>query len=239
VFREWPLYVPEVGCGYTEVQLATTTTLQGVVLDERGKPAPNIPVGVQLAGKDMRLQKPAWPGQNGINPYALRAMTDDNGRFKIAGLPEMDAFLSAGSDYPTTGMPYRRVYYPEGCLQDKAAALRLKPGEHRESIVLRLGAPLQRASATVRVTFKQGRPGANANVWALDSGDVIAEASHTDGHGVARIPCLRGLKYELEARTLPPRSSQEGDILKSSRVPFVCADHNGVFKLVLNHLGWR
>ena len=219
------LNVPEVGCGYTDVQLATTSTLQGVVLDRQGRPAPKIPVGVRLRDGEL---------ESATNQYALRTTTDGKGQFTITGLPDADVYLSAGNDYPTTDMPYRRVYFPEGRSLDTAAALRLKPGEQRQPMVLRLDAPIEKADATVHVVHKPGEPGVNASVRAFDDRGVILEFAKTDAQGVAIIPCLRGLKYELEAQTL--RSLPwRGNILKSSRTPFTCGDPSAAFKLVLHH----
>jgi len=125
------LDVREVGCGYKDIPLRTTSTIQGVVLDHRGRPAPKIPVLVRL--KDYAEKT-----------YGLDVATDSKGQFAITGLPDSDVYLSAGSDYPRTDMPYRGIYYPQSRSMDTAAALRLKPGEHRESIGLKLDAPLER-----------------------------------------------------------------------------------------------
>jgi hypothetical protein len=227
VFGQWILHVPEVGCGYTDIQFMTTSTLQGIVLDHLGKPAPNIPVVVRL--RDEKLVCAA-------NGYALTTTTDASGQFAIAGVPDSDVYLSAGSPYPTTAMPYRRVYYPKSRSLVAGTVLRLKPGEHKQSMVLWLEEPLQKASAKVRVLDRRGKPEQTASVWALNDRHVIAETVRTDAHGVGEIPCLRGMSYELEAhvRTLPRRvQSPRKSLLKSSRVPFTCGNPSAEVTLIL------
>jgi len=128
------LIVPESGCGYTEVELQTTSLIRGIVLDHSGRPAGGIPVAVHLKSQPI---------------YALRALTDTQGRFSISGVPDADVYLSTGEELPTFRVPYRSVVYP---------AARLKPGETSEPLVLRLEAPLQRIVATVRIVVRRGRP---------------------------------------------------------------------------------
>lgn len=209
-----------------DIQLATTSTLQGVVLDRQGRPAPRIPVWVRPKRGDLG---------NDIDRYALRAATDGNGQFAITGLPDVDVYLSAGSDYPTTEMPYRRVYYPMGPSVGTAAVFRLKPGEHRLPTVLVLDPALAKASVAVRVVHQKGAPGVKAVVMAFADDGAAAEFAKTDAHGAARIPCLRGLKYELEARTWYQRMPWRGNILKSPRSPVTCGDPRAEFHLILDH----
>ncbi len=177
------LHVPETGCEYTDVQLTTTSTLQGIVLNRGGRPAKKVPVQVQP--KDQ------------VNQYSLQTETDENGQFTITGLPEAEVYLSAGVEYPTTDMPYRRIYYPAASSRDKGLILRLTPGEHRQSMVLWLDPPLEKASIKVRVVRKEGGPVVEARVRAFED-DSVREVAETDARGFATVPCLRGLQYKLE-----------------------------------------
>jgi hypothetical protein len=219
------LQVPETGCGYTDIQLTTTSALRGVVLDRQGRPAPKIPVAVWLREKKL---------EDATDPWALSATTDQSGQFVIAGLPDADVLLSAGSGFPTTDIPYGRVYYPNSHSPESATVLRLKPGEHHLPIVLLLEARLVPAVANVRV-LRDGNPVPNALVKALDNRGVIAESAQTDAQGAATVPCLSGLKYELEAQTLHPRMPWRGNIMKSSRLAFTCDGLRTPSTLVLDH----
>jgi len=87
----------------------------------------------------------------------------------------------------------------------------------------------------VRVIYQHGEPGVSTSVLAFDDSGRIAESVRTKAHGAAELPCLRGLKYELEAQTLHGRFPWRENILKSSRVPFTCGDSSATFELVLDH----
>ena len=210
--RQSILHVPEAGCGYADIQLTTASTLEGVVLDHSGRPAPKIPVAVSL--KDEKSND------------ALQTRTDENGQFLIAGLPDADAYLSAGRTYPTTRMPYKRVYYPKGSSPAGALVLRLKPGQHRQSMVLLLEPPLEQTRVRIRVSRKDGRPASKAAVYAFDDDGRIAESAKTDASGLAELPCLRGTEYKLGT----------GDLLKKGqRTPFTCDGKNTLFGILLDH----
>jgi hypothetical protein len=204
------LHVPEVGCGYADFQLATNSTVQGTVLDNHGRPAAKIP-------------------EESMIEYPLRTTTDKNGKFTITGVPDVDVYLSAGEDYATTDTPYNRVYYPEGSSLDTASVFRLKPGEQSPPVVLVLAERLAKASVKVQVLYSKGGPGTNARVRASHD-DRLGESARTNAHGRARVPCIRGLKYELEAQTIP----QEGKTMKSLSTSFTCGDPAATITLVLN-----
>jgi len=220
------LSVPEAGCGYADIQLATGSRIQGVVVNRQGKPAAKIPVWVEPTGGNPK---------DGMTQYPMSTTTDVNGGFAISGLPDADVCLSAGVGYPTTAMPYGRVYYPAGRSRDTATVFRLKPGDHHPPVVLILEEALARGSVRVRVLHKDGKPGVGAVVDVLDGEGFAAEFANTDANGVARVPCLRGLRYELEAQTFHQRMPSRDNILKSSRSPFICGDFSAEFTLVLDH----
>jgi len=133
--------VGEAGCGYIDIQLATTPSCR--------------------------------------EPYTLTGMFG-------AGLP-----------------PWSN--YPAGRSRETAAVSRLQPGERRQHTELRLEAALEKTSVEVRVVHREGEPGVSASVRAFDDSGSISEFARADAEQVAEIPCLRGLRYELEAQTLPPR----------------------------------
>jgi hypothetical protein len=206
------LHVPKAGCGYADLQLATTSTVQGIVLDSRGRPAPKIPVRLSPKGGDP---------EDTMIEHPLGTTTDKNGKFAIAGVPEVDVYLSAGGDYATTDTPYNRVYYP--------TAFRLKPGEQSPPVNLVLDEALLKASVKVRVIHSNSGPGTDARVSASQEGHLV-ESTLTDAQGIARVPCIRGLRYELEAQTIP----QQGKTMKSLPTSFTCGDPTAMITLVLN-----
>lgn len=213
--------VPQIGCGYVDIQLTTTSTVSGIVLDHRGRPAAEIPVYAHMeAGSE-----------GAIDPYSLHATTDAAGWFSISGLPEDDIRLSAGKGYPDTATPYRQIYHPLARSSKHADVIRLRPGEHRPRMVLWLEPPIEALSVRVQVLQKHGAP-ARAHVSAWQDG-VIREWGRTDARGIASVPCLSGLSYELRAkafRRLPWRVP----LLVSGRQSFVCGSGANKFALTLD-----
>jgi hypothetical protein len=221
------LRVPEAGCGYTEVELATASSIDGIVLDPSGKGAPKVPVSAQMKG----------------GPFGMRRLgdiTDRDGRFTISGVPDTDVYLSAGVDadsFPTNAdfdMRYRAVYYPGVATMETASPLRLKLGEKR-SVVLRLGTRLQWGRVDVKVVDKDGRAkvGASADLY----GGPRSEIMTIGPRGVGSQRCLVGWKYELEASAWGEHSRPDGkrEVLVASRTPFICSDRKTPIVLVLDH----
>ncbi len=218
------LLIPARGCGYTEVQMETTSALRGVVLDHAGRAAPHIPVAVRLKEKTDE------------EAYALFAMTDAKGYFTISGVPDADVYLWAGAEEPSIRMRYRRVFYPNGNDRENARPIRLKPGESRESIVLQLDAPLEKTRVKVRVISPGGQAAAKASV-SLYGGDV-SHGHHYNSveastRGTAQYSCLRGQRYELEAAAAQWKGGKR-EVMVTSRVPFTCGEHHDPIILVLD-----
>ena len=168
------------------------------------------------------------------NLYMMRAKTDEHGAFMLTGLPDADILLSTGDRFPFTDAPYGRLYYPSARAREAATVFRLKPGERREAIRLRLEAPIEQMTVSVRVVHKQGGPPKNAIVDAFDGEGMIMESARANKQGIARVPCLRGFRYELVAQTSRPLPWR-GNLLKSSPAPFTCGDSSNVIPLVLEH----
>ena len=212
------------GCGYTEIQMETTSTIRGVVLDHAGRAAPHIPVVGRLKEK------------TDDEAFALFATTDAKGQFTISGVPDAEIYLWAGSEAPSLSMRYRRVFYPTGNDRENARTIRLKPGESRESIVLRVDAPLKKGRVEVHVINAAGQAVGNASV-NLYGGDVSHghhyNIARTSGRGTTEYPCLRGQRYELEAAAEQWQGGKRR-VLASSRVPFTCGDQREPTVLVLN-----
>jgi hypothetical protein len=223
------LHVPDTGCGYTEVEFATTSRIQGVVLDPRGKGAAKILV---------RLRKKEGPP--GL--HQLFAITDKQGRFTISGVPDGDVYLLAGVDPDLLAggtnvdmdMRYRTVYYPSGSFAESASPLRLRPGEMRDGLVLRLGAPLRWNRVKVKVLDRDGRPDVRADV-DMYGGPPGPGHTKTGVGGIGRLSCLSGWKYELEAAAGRSQPDGKSEVLVTSRRPFICGDQVSPVVLELNH----
>jgi hypothetical protein len=221
------LRVPEAGCGYTEIELATTSVLRGIIVDSQGKGVPKIFVRLRIKDGSRR---------------SLGAVTDKQGRFAISGVPDAEVYLSAGIDEDLLSggtnlnldMRYRAVYYPGGASATGASALRLGLGETR-SLVLRLGSPLEWSRVKVKVVDKDGRPkvGANVNSYGGPPGTGM---TRTGARGLGSMPCLGGWEYQLEAAAEYWRSEGKREVVVASRTPFVCGVANNPVVLVLDRI---
>lgn len=222
------LHVPETGCGYTEVQLVTTSTIQGTVLDPQGRGAEKIPVRLQMKEDPRRLRQ-------------LFAITDKQGRFTVSGVPDADVYVLAGVDFDLLAggtnvdmdMRYRTVYYPSGSSVETASPLRLRPGETRKSLVLRLGTPLRWNHVKVKVLDKDGRPRVGADVDLYGGPGPVLTKTHQGGLGY--LSCLSGWKYELEAAAGHSQPDGKWDVLVTARTPFICGDQVSPIVLELDH----
>jgi len=134
---------------------------------------------------------------------SIDVKTGADGVFSILGVPDADVYLSAGPSAPSTGMPYRRIYYPDGLFSDSAPRLRLKPGEIRTGITLTLEPPLHARRVKVHVASSDGLPADGILVRALVNG-TVQESARTSADGNAKLPCLDGISYEVDALFFPP-----------------------------------
>lgn len=221
------LTVPEVGCGSQDIALRTTSELRGSVLDPNGRPVPRIPVDLEVISTS-----------GDQYPVTIGAEADAGGRFAIVGVPDTDVRLSYGSDHPSSErVPYPLVYYPDATGKSKAATLRLRVRERRTDIVLRLPAAPKVGRVKVKVTMQDGSPAKGAFINARLNG-VFTEFVKASADGTADLPCLEGLRYELEAHVLAGREPSAG-LIKNRPVPVVCGRDVGPFVLALDHVDRR
>jgi hypothetical protein len=132
---------------------------------------------------------------------------------------------------------YPLVYYLNATGQSKAATLRLRVGERRTDLVLRLPAPPKVVRVKVKVTMRDGSPAKGAFINARFDG-VFTEFAKALPDGTAEIPCLEGLRYQLEAHLLAGRDPSAG-LIKNRPVPVTCGKDVGPFVLALDHVDRR
>jgi hypothetical protein len=218
------LTVPEEGCGSQDIALRTTSELRGIVLGRNGRPVPRVPVGVEVS---------STAGDQ--YPVTIETESDADGRFAIVGVPDTDIRLSYGSDRPSSErVPYPLVYYPDAAGESKAATLRLRVGERRTDLVLRLPAPPQVGRVRVKVVSQSGNPVSGAFIDAMLNG-IYTESAKSGANGTADLPCLEGLRYELEAH-VPSGQKLGAGITIDRAVPIVCGKDIGPFELKLTRV---
>ncbi len=224
VLPQSPLTVPEIGCGYQDVALRTTSKLEGVVLDPQGHPVARVPVKAE-----------ALSSLQDEYPATLGVETNAEGRFAIVGIPDSDVRLSYGSEHPSSErVPYSLVYYPNSTSPSGAGTLRLRAGEQRAGLVLRLPTPPKVGRVAVKVLQSDGTPVNGAFVDARFNGSYT-ESAKTGPAGTAELSCLEGLQYQLEAHIFAGQTLGSGAI-RNRPVPIVCGKDPGPLELTLDHV---
>jgi hypothetical protein len=217
------MIVPEVGCGSQDVGLRTTSELRGIVLDPKGQPAPRIPVELEVLSSAAEKYS-----------TTIGEESDAKGAFALVGVPDADVRLSYGTDHPSSeGCRYPVVYYPDSESPSHAAALRLRMGEKRTGLVLRLPPPPRVAHLAIRVLKPNGSGVGEAFVDALLSG-LITESAKTGPDGRAELTCLVGLRYQLTAHIFAGLTPS-APVIRNRPAAMVCGKDSGPFTLTLDH----
>jgi len=206
-------------CGYVDLGLVADGTLEGIVKDHLGHPAPQIGLVAQ------RL----LPG--GTAETIAHEITDNRGAFRFANLPSGDFQLGVNIDrWPSTDAPYAKSYYP-GATQPTSIHLTLN--EHRKGLAFNLSPPLKTRTVNVRVTWADSTPVPKAHVDALYMDGQAGELAQTDAFGNARLVCLSGVRYRLEANKWLVRPGSASCLAQSDTASLPEEPWTGVIKLVL------
>jgi hypothetical protein len=168
-------------------------------------------------------------------PVAIDEKTGAEGRFAIEGIPETDVRLYYGSQWPSPErVPYSVIYYQDPASPSSTGILRLRVGEQRTGIILRLPAPLKVIVLRVRVVRPGGSPVRGAFVDARFNA-IYTESVKTGPAGTAELPCLEGLEYQLEAHIFAGHRPDSG-VMRNQPVPMVCGKNAGPFALTLDRV---
>ena len=207
-------------CGYIDFDMVAAGTLEGIVKDHRGRTAPRI----ELVA---RRQLPS-----GYVQFIAHVMTDKKGAFRFADLPSGDFQIGVNIDRrPTADMPYVASYYPG---KPEPALIHLDLNEHRKDLTFNLPPPLKTRTISVRVTWTDLTPAAKAIVEARYVDGGVAELVQADTSGHARLVCLSGMPYQIDAfKWLPGRGSVSHVAAHSKPANLPAEPWNGVITLVL------
>jgi hypothetical protein len=167
-------------------------------------------------------------------PATIGAETDAKGAFALVGVPDADVRLSYGTGHPSTeGCRYPVVYYSDSDSPPHAATLRLRMGEKRTGLVLRLPPAPEIVHLAIRVIKPDGSGVSRGFVDALLDG-LNTESAKTGPDGQAELACFVGLHYQLEAYTFAGSPPGAGRI-RDTPVSMVCGKDSGPFTLTLDH----
>ena len=134
-------------------ELVREGSIAGIVTDSDGKPLKGIPI---------TLRTDAIPAGAGPPKYAEFLRTDDQGRYRIAGMPAGKYRVAAGH-YPLLigpigGRPgYRRIFHPNSVEEVGGRVIDINPGSEVTGIDFNLGEPTK--TFTVRARIIDDRTG--------------------------------------------------------------------------------
>ncbi|HVD92216.1 MAG TPA: carboxypeptidase-like regulatory domain-containing protein [Vicinamibacterales bacterium] len=158
---------PEESADPVEVVLSVGAAISGRVVDDAGEPLADVLVQPRQRGPDGTVTE----------SFGSRSHeTDDQGRFRIFGLPEGEYALSAVSQawQRTTESPpgFVETFYPSATRVDDAIKIRVKPGQDVEDLEIRLVRTKTFKIAGV-VLAPDGQP----------AGRMTASLTHIGGNG--------------------------------------------------------
>lgn len=116
--------VPGAGEEAIELALVRTAVITGKVFDAAGRPVRGLQV--------LAVVRRAYPGGIRLTPQGARTLTDDQGAYRLWGLPPgIYTVLLARPLQETASGAFVPVYYPGVAAPKQAQFFRLRPGETR------------------------------------------------------------------------------------------------------------
>ena len=167
-------------------------TIHGTLLDAGSKPMPSQQVFAIDAGPDAAPM-----------PASFDAYTDEQGRFRIEVPPGVYIVGINTLWSPSSQLPYPRTFVDGASTESEARRIRVADRQN-VPLQLRLGAPLVPKRITVSVTWPDGTPVADANVWLQDveygEHNVVGiSVSHTNANGQVTLLGFEGREYVIHA----------------------------------------
>jgi len=160
-------------------ELVREGVISGIVTDAAGKPLADIPI---------TLVAEVIPDGAGPPKYAENLRTDDQGRYRVAGMPAGKYRIAAGY-WPLLygtfrGRPgYRRVFYPNAADEVGARVFEISAGSEVTDIDFNLGQPAKTFTVRARIVDERtGKPieGLDLTLGAYLNGKRIGGRSAGD-----------------------------------------------------------
>jgi hypothetical protein len=166
-----------VGCNAIDpinFELLPEGVIKGAVTDAAGKPVARAPITVFPE---------SLPADVGPRRYARDLSTDDQGTYKVSGIPAGRYRIAAGYQpvaYATLSgrVGYRRVFYSDANDEASAKVIEISEGSEVTNVNINLGHPVKTFSVSARIVDSQnGKP-----VEDIDYGlDVFSNGKRIGG----------------------------------------------------------
>jgi hypothetical protein len=158
------------------------------------------PDGRHIVDGDVEIQ-PAFEPSAPIDESLVS--TDARGRFKFA-VPPGKYVVGFNTFWPPcSNFPFAPTYYPSTQQRSSAKVLVVGDKQHLKNLILRLPEPLVPRTIPVIVTWSDGKPVTEANVWLSELTQpttVVGTAvSHTAANGTFDLIGFEGIDYVLHA----------------------------------------
>lgn len=168
--------------------------IAGIVTDAAGKP---------LAGIPITLTTDAILAGSGPPKYAENIRTDDQGRYRIAGMPAGKYRIAAGHWPVARGtvrgqLGYRRIFYPNSVDEAEARTIDVNAGSEVTDINFNLGQSVTTFTVRARMVDDRGKPveGLEYFLSAYLKGKLIGVVSQRDSRSDNR--------GEIVLQNIPP-----------------------------------
>jgi len=155
-------------------ELVPEGVIKGAVTDAAGKPVARAPITVFPE---------SLPADVGPRRYARDLSTDDQGTYKVSGIPAGRYRIAAGYQpvaYATLSgrVGYRRVFYSDANDEASAKVIEISEGSEVTNVNINLGHPVKTFSVSARIVDSQnGKP-----VEGIDYGlDVFSNGKRIGG----------------------------------------------------------
>lgn len=168
-----------------------TAYLKGRVVAPDGRPVAGAEVNAHST-------EDVPPYLHGITEWA-----DEKGRFKLE-VPPGTYLLGINLETPPSpAVPFAATYYP-GTADEKAAKkLSVSDRQNVNGLTIRIPEPLRARKVSVKVTWPDGKPVEDANVWLAEIRNPTAvvggAVSHTVADGTFDLTGFEGIDYFLHA----------------------------------------
>jgi 5-hydroxyisourate hydrolase-like protein (transthyretin family) len=223
-----PFDVKDRGCVVRDFTVENDSRVAGRLVDADGKPVKGVQVELLPA---FGRSSDSWTGGD-------RDWTEEDGRFEFEEVPTGSYVLAVNRiDAPDDDAPFPTAFYPNTQQRAAAAILEVGRGQKISELVFRLPARLDSRAVHGIVTWADGRPAVNVEVYLEDverlGWCVNGCSSKTDQHGTFLLKAYAGRRYRIRASgRLNGRLN--GQELFAPIVTFSSEDPDQDFKLILN-----
>jgi hypothetical protein len=168
-----------------------TGYLKGRVLAPDGRPVANAEVNVHST--------------EDVPPYLERFVewTDEKGRFEVEVPPGTYLLGINVETPPSPAVPFAATYYPGTADEKSARKLSVADRQKVGGLTIRIPEQLRARKVPVKVTWPDGKPVEDANVWLTEIRNPTAvvggSVSHTVADGTFDLTGFEGIDYVLHA----------------------------------------